>query len=61
MKFKGIIILVAVAVAIVVYSAAYIVDETEQVVITQFGKIVGVCGNHVRHYWAGGQFDGESV
>lgn len=26
---------------IVVYSAAYVVDETEQVVITQFGKVIG--------------------
>ena len=41
MKFKGfLLIVVAVAVALV-YFSAYVVDETEQVVITQFGKVVG--------------------
>ena len=35
------IVLIAAAVGIVlVYSSAYVVDETEQVVITQFGKVV---------------------
>jgi modulator of FtsH protease HflC len=35
------IVLIAVAAGIVlVYSSAYVVDETEQVVITQFGKVV---------------------
>ncbi len=35
------ILLIAIAAGIVlVYSSAYIVDETEQVVITQFGKVV---------------------
>ena len=37
-------VILAVAVALVVvlvYNAAYVVDETEQVVITQFGRIVG--------------------
>jgi membrane protease subunit HflC len=41
MKIKGSIIAVVIILAIVVYSAAYIVDETEQVVITRFGRIVG--------------------
>jgi len=41
MKIKGSVIAVVIILAIVVYSAAYIVDETEQVVITQFGRIVG--------------------
>jgi membrane protease subunit HflC len=42
MKNKGIIIIVIVAAAaIFVYNAAYIIDETEQVIITQFGRIVG--------------------
>jgi len=41
MKIKGSAIAVVIILAIVVYSAAYIVDETEQVVITQFGRIVG--------------------
>jgi membrane protease subunit HflC len=40
MKSKILIIPIAI-VLIVMYSAAYIVDETEQVVITQFGKAVG--------------------
>jgi len=33
--------MVVAAVLVLVFSAAYIVDETEQVVITQFGRIVG--------------------
>jgi len=41
MKLKGFIIGVLVIAAIVVYNAAYIVDETEQVVVTQFGRIIG--------------------
>ena len=40
MKFKGIIIPVII-ILIALFSAAYTVDETEQVVITQFGKAVG--------------------
>jgi membrane protease subunit HflC len=41
MKLKGIIIALVVIAAIVLYNAAYIVDETEQVVVTQFGRIIG--------------------
>jgi membrane protease subunit HflC len=42
MKNKGIIIIIIVAVAaFLVYNAAYTVNETEQVIITQFGRIVG--------------------
>jgi len=42
MKNKGILIAIIVAAAaILVYNAAYTVDETEQVIITQFGRIVG--------------------
>jgi membrane protease subunit HflC len=42
MKNKGIIVTIIVAAAaILVYNAAYIIDETEQVIITQFGRIVG--------------------
>jgi membrane protease subunit HflC len=41
MKIKGILIIVAVVIVVLVYNAAYVVDETEQVVITQFGRIVG--------------------
>lgn len=42
MKFKGPIMMVVLLVAaVVVYQSAYIVNETEQVVVTQFGRIVG--------------------
>jgi modulator of FtsH protease HflC len=42
MKNRGIFIVIVVAVAaVLVYNAAYTVDETEQVIITQFGRIVG--------------------
>jgi membrane protease subunit HflC len=39
-KSKGLIVVLAIIV-IAVFSAAYVVDETEQVVITQFGRAVG--------------------
>jgi modulator of FtsH protease HflC len=41
MKSKGFLIIVAAAIVILIYNGAYIVDETEQVIITQFGRIVG--------------------
>ncbi len=42
MKNKGIfVVIVIAAAAFLVYNAAYTVDETEQVIITQFGRIVG--------------------
>ena len=40
MKFKILIIPIAI-ILIILYSAAYTIDETEQAVITQFGKAVG--------------------
>ena len=40
MKYKALII-IAIIVLIAIFTAAYTVDETEQVVITQFGRIVG--------------------
>jgi len=40
MKFKILIIPIIIAL-IILYSAAYVVDETEQVVITQFGEAIG--------------------
>lgn len=40
MKLKAIIIIVVILI-IALFTAAYVVDETEQVVITQFGKAVG--------------------
>ena len=42
MKNKGILVIIVVAAAaFLVYNAAYTVDETQQVIITQFGRIVG--------------------
>ena len=41
MKSKGVLLVIAVIVAILIYGGVYTVDETEQVVITQFGRIVG--------------------
>jgi len=41
MKNKSIFLIPLALIAFVIYSAAYTVDETEQVVITQFGRIVG--------------------
>ena len=41
MKSKGIIIAVLLVAIVLIYNAAYTVNETEQVVITQFGRIVG--------------------
>ena len=41
MKSKGLLIIIAAALLILIYNGAYIVDETEQVIITQFGRIVG--------------------
>ena len=41
MKNKSIFLIPLAIIAFIIYSAAYMVDETEQVVITQFGRIVG--------------------
>lgn len=41
MKSKGVIIIILILAVILVYNSAYIVDETEQVIITQFGRITG--------------------
>lgn len=41
MKSKGVFLIVAAVAIAFVYFSAYIVDETEQVVVTQFGKVVG--------------------
>ncbi|MBW1818253.1 MAG: protease modulator HflC [Deltaproteobacteria bacterium] len=40
MKTKALIVLVVIL-GIILYTGAYIVDETEQVVVTQFGRAVG--------------------
>ncbi len=42
MKSKGIILIVAaIALFLIAFASAYTVDETRQVVVTQFGKVVG--------------------
>lgn len=41
MKAKGIVLILAVAAILLALASAYVVDETEQVVVTQFGKVVG--------------------
>ena len=41
MKNKSFYLIPLAIIAFVIYSAAYMVDETEQVVVTQFGRIVG--------------------
>jgi len=41
MKLKGVWIVLLLAAGIILYDSAFIVSETEQVVITQFGRIVG--------------------
>jgi len=41
MKNKSVYLIPLAIIAIIIYGAAYTVDETEQVVITQFGRIVG--------------------
>jgi membrane protease subunit HflC len=41
MKIKGIAIVVLIVLAVLVYNAAFTVDETEQAIVTQFGRIIG--------------------
>ncbi len=41
MKNKGIYIIITVLIIIFGFTSAYVVDETEQVVVTQFGRVVG--------------------
>jgi len=41
MRSRGFIAVALLLVAMLTYSAAYVVDETEQVVVTRFGKLVG--------------------
>lgn len=42
MKNKVLFIVIPVVIIIAAFASAYIVDETEQVVVTQFGKVIGV-------------------
>ncbi|HJO63338.1 MAG TPA: protease modulator HflC, partial [Desulfobacterales bacterium] len=41
MKSKTIIIIVAIVTVFLIFASAYTIDETEQVVITQFGRVIG--------------------
>ena len=41
MKLKGVIIALAIVGILLMFASAYVVDETEQVVVTQFGKVIG--------------------
>lgn len=41
MKSKGFIVAVLIVGILLVFASAYVVDETEQVVVTQFGKVIG--------------------
>ncbi|MFH2064035.1 MAG: protease modulator HflC [Pseudomonadota bacterium] len=41
MKINNIILILVAVFGIVLYASAFIVDETEQVVVTRFGKVVG--------------------
>jgi membrane protease subunit HflC len=41
MKSSNVIIVLIVVIGIVFYTSAFVVDETEQVVVTRFGKVVG--------------------
>lgn len=41
MKIKGLLIVVAIIAVMIGFTSAYVVDETEQVVVTQFGRVVG--------------------
>ncbi len=41
MKLRGVWIILLIAATVMVYDSAFTVSETEQVVITQFGRIVG--------------------
>ncbi len=41
MKHRSLLIAAVLIIGFVLFSAAYIVDETEQVVVTQFGRVVG--------------------
>ena len=42
MKSKGAIIVVVIVGILLLFASAYVVDETEQVVVTQFGRVIGV-------------------
>ena len=41
MKSKGFIVALLIVGILLIFASAYVVDETEQVVVTQFGKVIG--------------------
>ena len=41
MKLKASIVIIGIAIVILVFASAYTIDETKQVVVTQFGRVVG--------------------
>jgi membrane protease subunit HflC len=41
MKSKGFIVAILVVGALALFASAYVVDETEQAVVTQFGRVIG--------------------
>ena len=41
MKSKGFIVALLIVGIVLIFASAYVVDETEQVVVTQFGKVIG--------------------
>ena len=41
MKSKGVFIIVFIVAALFFFAGAYVVDETEQAVVTRFGRVVG--------------------
>ena len=41
MKSKGFIVALLIVGILLVFASAYVVDETEQVVVTQFGRVIG--------------------
>lgn len=41
MKTRGLVVIIGAIGAIILFLSAYVVNETEQVVITQFGRVVG--------------------
>ncbi len=41
MKTANLILVVAVLIGLCLYASAFVVDETEQVVVTRFGKVIG--------------------
>ena len=42
MKSKGILLIIPIIVIVLAVASAYVVDETEQVIVTQFGRVVGM-------------------